>query len=46
MHADLALVTIAAATATGLLAQLLGHRLRIPAIVPLLAQSGATSSGD
>jgi NhaP-type Na+/H+ or K+/H+ antiporter len=37
VHAEAALPTIAAATAAGLLAQLLGHRLRLPAIVPLLA---------
>jgi NhaP-type Na+/H+ or K+/H+ antiporter len=37
MHSDAALLTIAAAAAAGLLAQLLGHRLRLPAIVPLLA---------
>src|SRR5687767_7190417 len=35
--ADLALLTIVWATGAGLLAQLLAHRLRIPAIVPLLA---------
>jgi NhaP-type Na+/H+ or K+/H+ antiporter len=34
---DAALTTIAWATGAGLLAQLLGHRLRISAIVPLLA---------
>jgi NhaP-type Na+/H+ or K+/H+ antiporter len=33
---DPALLTIALAVAAGLLAQVLGHRLRIPAIVPLL----------
>jgi NhaP-type Na+/H+ or K+/H+ antiporter len=37
MHADSALLTVASATAAGLLAQLLGHRWRLPAIVPLLA---------
>jgi NhaP-type Na+/H+ or K+/H+ antiporter len=37
VHSDAALLTIAAATAAGLIAQLLGHRLRLPAIVPLLA---------
>jgi NhaP-type Na+/H+ or K+/H+ antiporter len=37
VHADTALLTVAAATVAGLLAQLLGHRLRVPAIVPLLA---------
>ena len=37
MHdADPALLTIAWATCAGLLAQLFGHRLRVPAIVPLL----------
>ncbi len=37
MHSvDPALLTIAVAVAAGLLAQILGHRLRIPAIVPLL----------
>ena len=37
MHdVDPALLTIAWATAAGLLAQILGHRWRIPAIVPLL----------
>ncbi|HET9454151.1 MAG TPA: cation:proton antiporter, partial [Gemmatimonadaceae bacterium] len=35
-HADPALLTIAWAAAAGLLAQVLGHRWRIPAIVPLL----------
>ena len=35
-HVDPALLTIAWATAAGLLAQLAGHRWRIPAIVPLL----------
>jgi NhaP-type Na+/H+ or K+/H+ antiporter len=34
---DLALLTVVWATGAGLLAQLLAHRLRIPAIVPLLA---------
>jgi NhaP-type Na+/H+ or K+/H+ antiporter len=33
---DPALLTIALAVAAGMLAQVLGHRLRIPAIVPLL----------
>jgi NhaP-type Na+/H+ or K+/H+ antiporter len=38
MHGpDAALLTIVAATAGGLLAQLVGHRLHTPAIVPLLA---------
>ncbi len=37
MHQDTALLTIATAAAAGLVAQLLGHRLRLPAIVPLLA---------
>jgi NhaP-type Na+/H+ or K+/H+ antiporter len=37
LHPDTALLTIAAAAAAGLIAQLLGHRLRLPAIVPLLA---------
>jgi NhaP-type Na+/H+ or K+/H+ antiporter len=37
MLANSALATIAAATAAGLAAQLLGARLRIPALVPLLA---------
>src|SRR5919206_4201218 len=38
MHGpDAALLTIVTATAGGLLAQLVGHRWRIPAIVPLLA---------
>jgi NhaP-type Na+/H+ or K+/H+ antiporter/Trk K+ transport system NAD-binding subunit len=37
VHADAALPTIAWAAAAGLVAQLLGHRLRVPAIVPLLA---------
>ncbi|MGZ8470119.1 MAG: cation:proton antiporter domain-containing protein [Gemmatirosa sp.] len=37
MHSvDPALLTIAAAVAAGLLAQIIGHRLRVPAIVPLL----------
>jgi NhaP-type Na+/H+ or K+/H+ antiporter len=35
--ADLVLLTIVWATGAGLMAQLLAHRLRIPAIVPLLA---------
>jgi NhaP-type Na+/H+ or K+/H+ antiporter len=33
---DPALLTIALAVAAGMLAQLIGHRLRVPAIVPLL----------
>jgi NhaP-type Na+/H+ or K+/H+ antiporter len=33
---DPALLTIALAVAAGLLAQIIGHRLRVPAIVPLL----------
>jgi NhaP-type Na+/H+ or K+/H+ antiporter len=37
VHPDSALLTIAIATAAGLIGQLIGHRLRIPAIVPLLA---------
>jgi NhaP-type Na+/H+ or K+/H+ antiporter len=37
VHADAALLTIAWSTAAGLLAQLVGHRWRLPAIVPLLA---------
>lgn len=38
MHeSDAALLTVAWATAAGLLAQLIGHKWRIPAIVPLLA---------
>src|SRR5918911_633604 len=38
MHGpDAALLTIVAATAGGLLAQLVGHHWRVPAIVPLLA---------
>ena len=38
MHDDVAvLLTIVWATGAGLLAQLLAHRLRVPAIVPLLA---------
>jgi NhaP-type Na+/H+ or K+/H+ antiporter len=37
VHADQALLTIASATAAGLFAQLLAHRMRLPAIVPLLA---------
>jgi NhaP-type Na+/H+ or K+/H+ antiporter len=37
LHSDAALLTVVAATAAGLLAQLIGHRLRLPAIVPLLA---------
>ena len=37
MHPESALLTIASATAAGLLAQLLAHRWRLPAIVPLLA---------
>jgi NhaP-type Na+/H+ or K+/H+ antiporter len=37
LHPDSALLTIALATAAGLIGQLLGHRLRVPAIVPLLA---------
>ena len=38
MHGDAAvLLTIVWATGAGLLAQLLAHRLRVPAIVPLLA---------
>jgi NhaP-type Na+/H+ or K+/H+ antiporter len=36
-HPETALYTVAAATAFGLLAQLVGHRWRIPPIVPLLA---------
>ena len=37
MHSvDPALLTIALAVAAGMLAQILGHRLRVPAIVPLL----------
>lgn len=36
-HTETALYTVAAATAFGLVAQLIGHRWRIPAIVPLLA---------
>lgn len=36
-HADPALLTIAWAAIAGLLAQVLGHRMRVPAIVPLLA---------
>ena len=36
-HSDPVLLTIVWATGVGLLAQLLAHRLRIPAIVPLLA---------
>lgn len=36
MHGDAVLLTIVWATGAGLLAQLLAHRLRIPAIVPLL----------
>jgi hypothetical protein len=37
LHPDSALLTIAIATAAGLVGQLIGHRLRVPAIVPLLA---------
>jgi NhaP-type Na+/H+ or K+/H+ antiporter len=37
VHPDSALLTIAIATAAGLVGQLIGHRLRVPAIVPLLA---------
>ncbi len=38
MHSiDPALLTIALAVAAGMFAQLVGHRLRVPAIVPLLA---------
>jgi NhaP-type Na+/H+ or K+/H+ antiporter/Trk K+ transport system NAD-binding subunit len=38
MHeSELMLLTVAWATAAGLLAQVIGHRWRIPAIVPLLA---------
>jgi NhaP-type Na+/H+ or K+/H+ antiporter len=37
LHPESALLTIASATAAGLLAQLLAHRWRLPAIVPLLA---------
>ena len=36
-HSDSALLAVAWATAAGLLAQLVAHRWRIPAIVPLLA---------
>ncbi|MFN2565655.1 MAG: cation:proton antiporter [Gemmatimonadaceae bacterium] len=36
-HPDTALLTIVVAAAGGLLAQLIGHRWRMPAIVPLLA---------
>jgi len=36
-----ALLTIALAVAAGMLAQVLGHRLRVPAIVPLLVSSAA-----
>ncbi|HXD49558.1 MAG TPA: cation:proton antiporter, partial [Gemmatimonadaceae bacterium] len=36
MHADPALLTLAAAAVAGLFAQVLGDRWRIPAIVPLL----------
>jgi NhaP-type Na+/H+ or K+/H+ antiporter len=34
---DPALLTVALAVAAGMLAQIVGHRLRVPAIVPLLA---------
>ena len=37
MHGNAVLLTIVWATGAGLLAQLLAHRMRIPAIVPLLA---------
>jgi NhaP-type Na+/H+ or K+/H+ antiporter len=37
MHGSDALLTIAWATAAGILAQVAAHRMRIPAIVPLLA---------
>lgn len=37
MHGDAVLLTIVWATGAGLVAQLLAHRMRVPAIVPLLA---------